>query len=78
MAEVGQFVARSGMSLEDGNSLVLKLLEKYEHIFDRPEGNLGLPLDQAYDLNTLQPIPAWQKMYEDVKDDLKALGMDDL
>jgi methylamine--corrinoid protein Co-methyltransferase len=75
MAEVGRFVASSGMSLAEGNALVLKLLQKYEHIFEQPEGNPGLPLDQVYDLDRLQPVPAWQELFDQVREDLKGLGI---
>ena len=78
MAEVGHYVAQSGMTLKDGNSIVQKLLEKYEYIFDLPGGNPGAALDEVYDLETLKPIPEWQKMFDEVKNDLKALGLDGL
>lgn len=76
MAEVGRSVAASGMSLAEGNAMVLNLLEKYEHIFGRPQGNPGLPLDQVYDMDRLQPVPAWQEMYDEVKADLGGMGLE--
>jgi methylamine--corrinoid protein Co-methyltransferase len=76
MAEVGRYMARSGMSLREGNRMVLQLLPKYEHIFDLPEGNPGFPLDEAYDLETLKPVPAWQEMFQEVKDELRDMGLD--
>lgn len=75
MGEVGHAVTRQGMTLKEANALVLKLLEKYEHIFERPEGNPGVRFDQAYDLRTLRPLPQWQQMYEEVKRDLRMLGI---
>ncbi len=75
MAEVGQAVARQGLTVKEGNAIVLKLLEKYERIFDLVEGNPGVPLDQAYDLETLTPVPEWQAMYDEVKAELYELGM---
>ena len=75
MAEVGRSVPSRGMTLHDGNALVLELLGKYEHIFGREDGNRGLPLDQVYDLTTLRPVPRWQDMYDAVKADLQRMGL---
>jgi methylamine---corrinoid protein Co-methyltransferase len=75
MGEVGHAVARQGLDLHQANSLVLRLLEKYEPVFDRPGGNPGVGFDQAYDLETLQPVPEWAKMYDEVKADLNQMGL---
>jgi methylamine--corrinoid protein Co-methyltransferase len=76
MGEVGHAVAHQGLGLQDANALVLKLLEKYEHIFDLPDGNPGVPFDRAYELPALVPTPAWRQMYEQVKADLRSMGLD--
>lgn len=78
MGEVGHAVARQGLTLKEANTLVLKLLEKYEYVFDRPAGNPGVRFDQAYDLQTLRPVPEWQQMYEEVKADVRAMGLEAL
>lgn len=78
MGEVGHAAARQGLTLSQANSLVLKLLEKYEHVFDRPEGNPGVRFDRAYDLATLRPMPEWQRMYEEVKAEVRAMGLEAL
>ncbi|HEC22732.1 MAG TPA: monomethylamine:corrinoid methyltransferase [Chloroflexi bacterium] len=78
MGEVGHAVARQGMTLQEANALILKLLEKYEHVFDLPEGNPGVRFDQAYDMKTLRPIPEWRQMYEEVKAELKEMGLEAL
>lgn len=75
MGEVGKAVARQQISLLDANEIVLKLLAKYEHIFELPGGNPGLPFDQVYNLETLQPIPEWAAMYEEVKQELREMGL---
>lgn len=75
MGEVGHAVVRQGLDLEQANSIVLKLVEKYEHVFMLPEGNPGVRFDKAYNINTLQPIPEWQRMYEEIKEDLRTLGL---
>jgi methylamine--corrinoid protein Co-methyltransferase len=78
MGEIGHAVARQGLTLQEANGLVLKLLEKYEHIFDQPDGNPGVRFDQAYDMQTLTPRPEWQHMYDEVKSEVRAMGLTDL
>lgn len=75
MGEVGHAVARQGVTLQEANRLVLALLEKYEHVFDMPNGNPGVRIDQAYDLQTMRPVPEWQTMYEEVKGELREMGL---
>lgn len=38
-------------------------------------GHPGVRFDQAYDLKTLKPVPAWQQMYEEVKAEVRDLGL---
>lgn len=75
MAEVGHAASRQKISLEEANRIVLALLEKYEPVLSREGGNQGQPIDKAYDLKTLRPVPAWQEMYDQVRDELKELGL---
>lgn len=64
MGEVGHVAAHQGVGLKEANFLVGKYLEKYEHVFSLPAGNPGVRFEKAYDLDSLQPMPAWQAMYE--------------
>ncbi|MFW6069895.1 MAG: monomethylamine:corrinoid methyltransferase, partial [bacterium] len=75
MGEVGHAVARQGLTLAEANEMVLNLLEKYEHVFDLPDGNLGARIDEAYNLETMRPVPEWLQMYEEVKTELRELGL---
>jgi len=75
MGEVGHAVTRQGLDLAEANALVLKLLTQYEHVFKLEGGNPGVSFDQAYDLQTLQPRPAWLKIYETIKSDLGKMGL---
>ena len=75
MGEVGHAVARQGVSLQEANALVLTLLEKYEHVFDMPNGNPGARIDQAYELQTMRPVPQWEQMYKEVKTELREMGL---
>lgn len=75
MGEVGKAVARQKMSREKANEIVLKLLDKYEHVFRMEDGNSGKPFNEAYDMETITPVPEWQKMYEEVKAELAEMGV---
>ena len=75
MAEVGKAVARQHMTRTEANELVLKLLDKYEYIFRKEGGNPGVPFDQAYDMETITPLPEWERMYEEVKAELAEMGI---
>ncbi len=74
MAEVALAVHHMKMGLKDANEFVLKLLPKYEHVFTQ-DGNPGKPFDEVYDLQKVQPMDFWQKMYEEVKTELKEMGL---
>jgi methylamine--corrinoid protein Co-methyltransferase len=76
MGEVGKAVAKQGMTRTEANRLTLALLEKYEHILDRPEGNVGKRFDAVYDMERITPLPAWSAMYEEVKQELADMGID--
>ncbi len=78
MGEVGHAVTQQQMTLAEANKLVLELLPKYEHVFDNPKGNVGVPFDQAYNMQTLTPVPAWQQMYDEVKMELRTMGLQEL
>ena len=64
MAEVGHAVTRQALTLSEANHLVNQLYSLYEHVFQMPGGNPGVRFDQAYDLETLNPVPEWQRIYE--------------
>lgn len=76
MGEVGKAVTKQNMTREEANTLVLKLLGKYEHIFDDPEKYVGKRFDQAYDMATVTPLPEWEKMYLEVKEELRGMGLE--
>ena len=78
MGEVGQAVTRQHLNHAEANTLVKKLIHQYEHVFDHPEGNPGKPFSQAYDPETIQPKREWALMYEDVKEEVQAMGLNAL
>ncbi len=75
MGEVGKAVAAQGMKRAEANAIVLRLLERYEHIFAEKDGNPGVAFDEAYDLATVEPVHEWQKMYDEVRRELIELGV---
>ncbi len=75
MGQVGHAVARLGLDQGAANTLVLKLLERYEHVFRLPGGNPGVSFERAYDLETQQPRKEWLRIYDDVRMELNRLGL---
>jgi methylamine--corrinoid protein Co-methyltransferase len=75
MAEVALAVHGMKLTLKEANAWELKLLPRYEHVFTQAGGNPGLPFDQVYDVQQVQPLDFWQKMYEQVKTELKTEGL---
>ncbi|MDR3576099.1 MAG: monomethylamine:corrinoid methyltransferase [Anaerolineaceae bacterium] len=70
-AEVAR--AASGMTRKEGDELVKKLVALYKPILDqRPK---GLPFSELYDVTTIKPLPAWLQLYEQVKGELKEMGL---
>ena len=75
MGEVGHAAARQGLTLQDANRIIDALLVKYEPVFDKPGGNPGQCIDKAYDLEKMVPVPDWQRMYDEVAEELAELGL---
>jgi methylamine---corrinoid protein Co-methyltransferase len=76
MAEVGRAVTAQGLDIKQANAMVTSLLEKYEFLFERGAAvNPGLPFDQVYDVETIQPTPPWQATYDATKQTVRALGL---
>lgn len=75
MAEISKAVVKQHMTREQANEIVLKLLDKYEYVFQKEGGNMGVPFDEAYDMETITPLPEWQQMYDEVKAELIEMGV---
>lgn len=75
MGEVSRAAVKQGLTRTQANDIIQSLLAKYEHVLNEPEGNPGLPFDQCYDMTSLKPLPEWETMYREVKDELKKLGL---
>ena len=62
-----------GMSREQANELVKRLLSLYEA--DLPTNPIGKPFDEVYDVEKVEPTPEWQGMYDEVRHELIQMGL---
>jgi hypothetical protein len=61
------------MDKPTADRLVRYLLEKYEdHLGDAPEGET---YEALYDQKTDTPLPRYQKLYDEVREELKNQGL---
>ena len=65
--------AAAGMSREQADEIVKKLLTVYES--ELPSKPIGQPFQEVYNLDNLQPTPEWLGVYEDVKGELLEMGL---
>jgi len=65
--------ASEALSREEGNALVTQLVNKYQDLI--PTADTGIHFRDSYNLETLEPAPAWQKTYEEVVSELRELGL---
>lgn len=75
-ARFGAEVSRAalGMRRSEANRLAMEMMSRYKDYLDkRPAGKR---FDEVYDLRTLRPLPEWQNTYEEVKRELRNLGLE--
>jgi methylamine---corrinoid protein Co-methyltransferase len=78
MGEVGRAVARSGLDRAAAQDIVSRLYAGYERVFSMEGGNPGKSFDLVYDMKRLRPIPEWEALYVEAKEELRAMGLRDL
>ena len=62
------------MDLRTADRIVGYLLDKYENsLTNAPAGET---YEKLYDLNKNQPLPHYQRLYSEVRKELKELGLD--
>lgn len=71
MAEVAH--AAAGMSRADANSIVEQLIARYADDLDKRP--VGRRFDEVYDPVRVQPTAEWLGVYEEIKSDLRGLGL---
>jgi methylamine--corrinoid protein Co-methyltransferase len=74
MVEITPFA--TSLKRSEANIFVKSLLSKYEDKIEMDKTEPGKPFEQIYDLETLQPRKESLDMYEGVKKDLEALGIE--
>lgn len=72
--EAAHAASLSGMTRKEANTLVKKLLKKYEK--DIPEAPLGKKFCECYDIERVEPTKEYLDLYADVKEEVGALGLD--
>ncbi len=61
------------MSRQEADGIVRKLVELYKPVMNtRP---IGQPFDQVYDVVTVKPTAKWLETYEQVKTELRGMGL---
>jgi methylamine---corrinoid protein Co-methyltransferase len=65
--------AVEGMSRAEANTLVQKLVAKYAEKI--PTADIGKHFRETYNLDTLEPSPEWQGVYEEVVAELETFGI---
>jgi methylamine--corrinoid protein Co-methyltransferase len=73
-AEVGHAVARQGMTREQADEIVNRLLAKYES--DIPDAPVGEPFQALYDVRKAVPKPEYLDRYSRIKEELGGMGVD--
>ena len=71
MAEVAH--AAEKLTRQEADPLVKKLIARYKD--GQGEMKIGRPFDQVYDLETLEPTPAWFGVYEKVRVEMEEMGL---
>ncbi len=64
--------AAEGISREEGNTLVTKLVSKYRDLL--PDADIGKHFQETYNLETLEPKAEWLSTYEEVIKELNEIG----
>ena len=62
-----------GMSREQANELVKRIVPLYIHELDKKP--IGKPFDEVYDIEKIEPTAEWQGMYDEVRNDLIKMGL---
>jgi methylamine--corrinoid protein Co-methyltransferase len=63
----------SGMDPKKVNEIVKSLLPQYEDSLKNPD--VGLPYQKAYDISADKPTADWERIYQDVKKEVRDLGI---
>ncbi len=73
-AETAHAVAKMGMTRAQANTVVKRLLAKYED--DVPEAPIGKTFSELYDLQRVKPLDEYMDVYQRMKAEIADLGID--
>lgn len=73
-AEAGHVVARMGLKRDKANTLVKKIISKYEN--QMKTAPIGKRFSECYDLGKLKPTEEYNKLYDRAKNELTKMGLD--
>ncbi len=71
LAQVGR--ASVGLTRAEANELVKRVVPLYADDQNLGEAIQGVPFQEAYDVETVQPLPEWQNMYEETCREIEEL-----
>lgn len=67
------FKSCAGMTRKDANEVAKKVLPKYEERLLNPEK--GKSVTECFDLKTLRPLPEYEQLYKEIRQELIDFGM---
>ncbi len=67
------YKAAAGMSRAQANEIARRFIPLYEDELRKPPD--GSKFQECYDVDRLRPTPEWQRMYDEVREELAALGL---
>jgi methylamine--corrinoid protein Co-methyltransferase len=73
-AEVGHACAHMKLTREEANSILLRILERYEEQI--PDAPLGSEFQECYDVRTSLPKQEYRDLYQRVREELATLGLE--
>jgi methylamine--corrinoid protein Co-methyltransferase len=71
LAQVGR--ASVGLTRAEANELVQRIVPLYADQQNLGEAVQGVPFQEAYDVESVQPMPEWQQTYEEVCQEMESL-----
>ena len=62
-----------GMSREEANEFVKQIVPLYNNDLDKRP--IGKPFEEVYNMETIEPTPEWQGIYDEVREELIKMGL---
>ena len=68
--------AAAGMSLADANDLLKRIVPKYDEAIKAQAAPVGVPFQECYDVDAIEPLPEYVELWEAQKAELRAVGFE--